>query len=848
MKRLTVILIVISIFFSCFSISMADSNSNDLHGDMLIRIGLLPDDSESGEGFVTREILAYAISNIYRCGELEPIKTKFEDVTADNKYSGYINFVSERGLMIGTSDNTFMPKDSITLEQLNKVSLTILGYGFLYSSNSYNSTDILEVARNKGLMNGISLPTNSFVTYDNFSKYMFNLMISSVDTYVTHENGRFDMITDTGMSVLGSIMRFSIYEGYITGFLKNGSARVYIKSNKLNTNYKLLANNAYETFGVGSNVDTDIYEYAPAKIWVDENSKIVYVDTNSNVTVGYKRIYSVNGDAKESEMYNLHNARYMNFYDDDTNYKIASDCKVKYNFKDYNGLDNYAGELAKVVIVDDEIVFVHTWDLTSAGIISKIDDANFNYINTSGENSLQEDYSTKRRVLVVDGESRHFSDLRENSTVYYYYDDDTIIVFACEKIISDKIQGFDGNTVLIGSFDYDTSDDVSYSKDGVTYTSGTKTYIDYIGSVVDMYINPYGKAQFIKLSHGADDKSDKEFVGMMIACTEGEGLEKSDKIIRAKVLKLEPEIETIIYNVSKNVKYGSGITTAFLKRYSGNVNDENSFFKFILDNSGEISKIDVPEYYDMGSAYEKTINDNLTKLPNEADSYLSTNAGGVYTKYFDRLIGIYTDKYDDISAKQIKYTDIRNSTCTDVKLALFGKEGETTVRLAVLFGNTESIVNGSLHQGIAKNKCLCMDENGVNYYSYELTSTEGKMNIEFSESEGASMPDTMYLSYYKKAFGAYNMLDITKQVDLTGDFNTWSSEFKVKKVLRSDGVKIFFQDGTSLFLDNQFFIAFEYNEDAKKDKFKQIYANNIGFGDTVAYSERNGITMTIVIK
>ena len=88
----------------------------------------IPEDV-TDDTLVTREQLAYSLSKLAMPYEKsEPVNTNFIDVTAENKYSGYIRSISDLGVMTGNGDGYFRPKEPVSIAALSKTLITLLGY------------------------------------------------------------------------------------------------------------------------------------------------------------------------------------------------------------------------------------------------------------------------------------------------------------------------------------------------------------------------------------------------------------------------------------------------------------------------------------------------------------------------------------------------------------------------------------------------------------------------------------------------------------------------------------------------------------------------------------------------
>ena len=116
-------------------------------------------------------------------------------------------------------------------------------------------------------------------------------------------------------------------------------------------------------------------------MWVNKDKQIIYIAPLENVEIKYACIASVNGDTNKNNTYSINYIDRLTLFNDNTKYNVSNEATLKYNGEMTNVsvklIDNYA----KIVMQNDAIIFIESWDLKEGGIIEKITDDEITYID-----------------------------------------------------------------------------------------------------------------------------------------------------------------------------------------------------------------------------------------------------------------------------------------------------------------------------------------------------------------------------------------------------------------------------------------------------------------------------------
>jgi hypothetical protein len=130
---------------------------------------------------------------------------------------------------------------------------------------------------------------------------------------------------------------------------------------------------------------------------------------------------------------------------------VEKNIKIKYRYIDsINGDFNeemtqspvkLTGKFAKMILQDEEVIYLESWDLEEGGLINEITRTTINY--TKGEYTTLRirDMDICEKRIFVNNRSVDEKDLRVKSLFSYYQSVDIIIIVASDKVVVDTLEG-----------------------------------------------------------------------------------------------------------------------------------------------------------------------------------------------------------------------------------------------------------------------------------------------------------------------------------------------------------------------------------------------------------------------
>lgn len=168
MKKIIVILIVISIILSMLLPIIANAEQNDLFlssGKTLQSLGILVGNQDGDlmlDRVLNRQDMVVLISRLYKeenKARTFLIKPKFKDVT-DEHYLPYIGWSVDKGLIKGMGNDTFGFGQNTTVHQFQSLLMRVLGY----NEESALWSTVPDLAVKLGIMDGLDNNYNDDLT------------------------------------------------------------------------------------------------------------------------------------------------------------------------------------------------------------------------------------------------------------------------------------------------------------------------------------------------------------------------------------------------------------------------------------------------------------------------------------------------------------------------------------------------------------------------------------------------------------------------------------------------------------------------------------------------------------
>lgn len=378
----------------------------------------------------------------------------FSDVASDTVLKAYANYAYNLGFVNGYGDGSLRPDEVMTLEQLSKIAVCVLGKGFAAEkAGGYPNGYVAEATR-AGLFKGMPA-SDSGVTHKQ-AVIIFNNMLDQypietvfgTDELAYQTETLYDQMMNLGdyysvTGIVDAVGKCTIMgaeelekeEISVHGFklLYNGKNREDLLGRKVTIRYR-----HSDTDGVP--VVISVYKEIinkeltiPAKYLsrINENECVEYNDDER-----YTKVYSVSGASV------IYNGR-----------SIAPSALVTPLSGSVTLVDNNGGGNYDVVLVEEFASLTVKKVLSSINSIYFEDDTNFR-----GKNGIRFDFEDEEKEysLVMDGEEIEFSAIKEGDTVSIWADmnEEKVKLQLCTKVVTGKIEEMEDDAVTINGQHY----------------------------------------------------------------------------------------------------------------------------------------------------------------------------------------------------------------------------------------------------------------------------------------------------------------------------------------------------------------------------------------------------------
>ncbi len=846
-KKLSVIFIA-ALILMCLPLS-AYSKEESIAFDNLEALGItLEGIGETDfDSAAKRTHLAYIVSKLIDGKDYEKCVTAFSDVTDTTDFSGYINNAYNAGIFSGTGNGTFLPEGTVSIDNVYKVLSVIAGYETLANAFGTYPEGYRKVASQLGILGKIKTDANENVTVRGLFEAAEMILKNEYDDYsiTISESGINLERTGVKKSVFADKHNISLYKGIITDINDTPySASVVIKGNVFASNKTKYAINEKKVFLSETDINLFMYENAEVTLWVDnDESKIVHIALANNVEIRFTTVAAVNSDENPNNKYSGDYIEYIRLYDDKRNYKTTDDFKVKYNMYETSVPVYLTDKFVKVVIKDNMISYIESWDLTEGGLISEITGEYIKFISGDNDNKKIEKLDYLSRITVYkNSEGSDIKELRANTYFDYYLSDNKLVIIASEKKISDVLLSVSADEIEIGNGIYNKYTDIYVKTSSGSYAkNGNLTYL--FNNKITAYFDASGFCRYIS-SYIEGDTSEKQFLGII----EGAITDTFNSEIKLKVLSFEGTRESKELNLSNNCNLTCGKTLNEIISIKDTVKADN-VFEFILNDKDEITEIKSPSMYygykDSGgdSSKDATVA-SVTSFTYDTPARMTVNDNILY--FNGEPITILKQKDGKLYTEIVSWTDIYNTETDGVKVRFYGDGGiNSNFRLILISGATDTFrvrPGISLNRGIVTSKSVVYDDEKA---KPQITVLSSGKEVKFIVSQAdASLitSDNMYIEYTMVKLSDADIKLNGTPVKLEAVFNTPPSGWVKEPIYKSDSKRMFFDDGRAYFYQNPMII-----KRIEADVYEMISADEISAGDIVCYKyDSSGIRIVIV--
>lgn len=585
MRRIITILLVVLLLFSN-SVFAAHTSF-----DTLSALKALPDEfgSTKADKAATREELAYIVAKIFSNEEKPATDTRFTDVTLANKYSGYIEFLAQSGIISGVNGSEFNPTDSVNIHMACKMLVCVLGMGEYAERAGGYPYGYYEIANQLGILKGIQSSADGILSQNTTVQMIENALFADVGEMILElKDGSFVELEND--MLLYRTFGVEIYNGTITDVFQDTCSAMFTATSKKNKNSTGSLNVGVKTYvDADSSVDLNKWENVPITVWINSDNKIIYAYPQNGVEVRYEYIDSVNGDTEDGALYSINEISRLTMRYDEEEYDVSAGTQLKYNNKMTDTAVPLVGSYAKVVLKNDEVFYVESWEMTEGGIITSASAYEIVYTKGRTQNyKLEELDKFKNKKIFIGGRSADINELRVDSVFFYNISGDSITIIATEKAIVDVFSSYTSNQLKIGDALYKYRN-IYYSEDGVNYKED-ENFNTLLGKNVKAYLAPDGYVLYLQVEKATETKTNK-FYGIVT------GVEKDnldDKTAQIKMYRVDSgSPEEVIYEIDKNTVYYDGINLQLLKDTAKDYRGKCVYY-FELSSKGKVKSIKKP--------------------------------------------------------------------------------------------------------------------------------------------------------------------------------------------------------------------------------------------------------------
>lgn len=832
----------------------------------------------------TREELAYLAARIISGAAREAINTRFTDVTEDNQYSGYIEYMAGLGIINGKGDGIFDPLGAVKPEMASKVFVNLLGYesfgefeggypqGYMNIAALLGITNHIAVSDNGNLTKGALVDVCRYVLVTGFNKPQY--VVSGGETKV--------LLSDEKSSLLGSTLKVSVYTGTVEKVnYKANTVTVDIAKNKYDTNYEILSKGSYN-FDLAEGTDCFMYEFLPVTMWVSSEGEVLKMSPAKGTEVKYGYIDSVNGKLSDDNN-PISNIDEITFLDDEEEYEVSTDAKLRFNGEETSKTISLIGKFAKVIIKDGEVTFIESWDLEEGGLLTDIKEESLTFVKGTQKNAMIkkfDEFEVKR--VFINNKPSDISFLKENTVFDYFADDEQIIIIDSEKQIIDTLYSKGSQGLEIGNAIYNAQKTVYYSENGTDFKADD--FRPFLNMDVIAYIGSDGNVRYILPDEGNAITRTKIYGALKSYDTDvfGEELELQFLIYSAG------GIDKKVYKLTDKSDLGEGLSKEIILS-KASVVDNSNFFVLEANEEGVIKNISIPPLYSgfAGSPcgwVGHIVDSYAAVLYFDPDYvYSETARPGIQKRlYFDKtttpIMSIY-NREGSFTAETFTWEEnLRGkSDLPDpyVYMTAFGDETKNSSPAMILItGEVKALKSASASRlGIVIDKTIGLKEDGTECTVLHVLSGNTKPEeYKVSHEVAKNIPDYALISYssYNYAQGEQGEQDdivlraLTSNgisydaLDLTEEIHLWPVEesltavgFHRGTVDAIDSVRLLTTDDTSAYVDpvsSTKVIYVQYNTDNPMKRFETIDYSDINYGDEVYYYAGSYGLIKCVIK
>lgn len=819
-KLIAIFMILILLLSACLCVSAQNVN-------LIKGLGLCPDNwaNASENTASTRAELCFMASKIAGSGEINACDTVFEDVTKGNIYSGYIQFLYEKGVVSGVSETEFNPEGNVNIGVATKVVLSALGYSGLaiqfggYPDGYIQAAEMLEIL--KGVENYDILTQKDLCTiFENILVSMKNYEQGLLGDNLFYEN------SDT-KGIL-SKMGICAYYG-VLGEVKGSFAEFTVWKNYSQSQEVLLGEGTQIKADVSS-VLASAYENAPVILWVDRDLKAIYIELQKKYEIHIGFSAEINGQRTENKEFQTSRLETMKLLDDETEYEF-SDAVIRYNGVN-KASAQYNNKLVRMITYNGDIVSADFYQLTDGGLISEITASKIIYHNGKSKNVALSNINDGEVRVYIDGRNAALNEVKAGSVFAYFRDSKGLILAVCEKIVTDELKGITKDKIYIGNRYFNRAQNLYCAKEGTDYVLSDAS--DLLGKEIAAYIAPNGDVCFIKATGAVVDK--RKFYGVVDAYNERTFDDETD----LKVYKIGDEITKEVYTINDKTNYNY-VTFEDIKaacKNTQNKKDGKCVFVFEIKADNTIASVSKPEAF-AGFGDECSV--TVSRFENDSTPFVYIN--GKYVYFPNENIIAFYEKDGQMAIRNIKWGDVYGASFNgSVTVRLYGENQSSKPTLITLSGDglNEMTPRVGYKCGFITDKRNVIGKDGEEAVEISVFSKSGAENYVVKKETGDSLPKMAYVRYQTSLLPFAEeeiVFDMNSLVELSGNPMLWaqSNGLKVGTVKELDDARLWVEEDNEIYFIHPYDCFFGKVQSNKNNQIKAISQNEIHSGDSIVY-------------
>lgn len=419
--------------------------------------------------------------------EERPVMPLFSDVSEDDEAFEAIMLVYNSGLMKGTGEGKFEPSRNLTVQEISKILVTILGYrleaayGGGYPEGYYNTAYALKLFEN------VLLPMNAEITADQVAKMIYNafpVRLLKENNFVKNSDGSYDIDYQYGkeQTFLNHTLGLKVIKGQIVA---NEISTLSRKSG-LSKGEVMLGNVRYKVSDRIEKPQDYLAKYVEAYVTGFETGteEIRYMECDDEITLieaedvgefsNNVLTYFVNGRERTIEIENGVPI-------------IYNGLAVKTPTVDMYDIDAGSIELIKR---DRVLAAVKIWKFKSFYVYG-VDEKKEEFFNKTRTHVVNTSFEDDNLAYLYNenGNAVDLSYVKAGQIVSYAQNDFVVTAYITKKFFSDeidKVYTSDGKTVVsIRENTYEVADEYKENADAVKFEVGKlqKFYLDYFGRI-----------------------------------------------------------------------------------------------------------------------------------------------------------------------------------------------------------------------------------------------------------------------------------------------------------------------------------------------------------------------------